>query len=99
MLCVTTLAMCGPTCLLAFMVGRAIDRFSDAPWQAVLHAGLIPVSLGLIASSAAVVARAADHNWVTVGISVASAAILLLARLHPLWVFAAAALIGLTGLT
>ena len=62
-------------------------------------AGLVPVSLGLIASSAAVVARAADHTWVTVGISVASAAVTYRQRLHPLWVFAAAALIGLAGLT
>ncbi|MBV1698288.1 MAG: chromate transporter [Hyphomicrobiales bacterium] len=96
--CITTLAMCGPTCLLAFIVGRTIDRFGGASWQEVLHAGLVPLSLGLIASSAAVVARAADHNWVTAGISVASAIITYRQRLHPLWVFAAAALIGLTGL-
>ncbi len=92
--CVTTLAMCGPTCLLAFVVGRAIDRFSGAPWQAVLRAGLVPVSLGLIASSAAVVARAADHDWITIAITLASVAILYWTRLNPLWVFAAAAVIA-----
>jgi chromate transporter len=95
--CVTTLAMCGPTCLLAFFVGRTVDRFSGAAWQAVLRAGLVPVAIGLIASSAAVVARAADHNWITGGISLASAAIVYRTRLHPLWVFAAAALIGAIG--
>ena len=95
---VTTLAMCGPTCLLAFIVGRAIDRSSGARWQAVLHAGLVPVSLGLIASSAAVVARAADHDWTTIAVTLASVAILYGTRLNPLWVFAGAALIGLAGL-
>lgn len=96
--CVTTLAMCGPTCILAFVVGRTFDRFSGASWQTVLRAGLVPVGIGLIASSAAVVARAADHDWITAGISLASAAILYWTRLHPLWIFAAAALIGLVGL-
>jgi len=95
---VTTLAMCGPSCLLAFFVGRAVDRFSGAWWQAMLRAGLVPVSIGLIASSAAVVARAADHTWITAGITVGSAAIFYWTRLHPLWVFAAAALIGLGAL-
>lgn len=95
--CVTTLAMCGPTCVLAFVVGRTFDRFSGAAWQRVLRAGLVPVGIGLIASSAAVVARAADHDWITAGISLASAAILYWTRLHPLWIFAAAALIGLVG--
>jgi chromate transporter len=75
-----------------------IDRFSGAPWQAVLRAGVMPVSLGLIASSAAVVARAADHDWVTIAITLASVAILYLTRLNPLWVFAAAAVIAGVGL-
>jgi chromate transporter len=95
---VTTLAMCGPTCVLAFIVGRTVDRFSGARWQAVLQAGLVPVAIGLIASSAAVVARAADHDLITAGITFASAAVLYWTGLNPLWVFTAAALLGLGGL-
>lgn len=30
---VTTLAMCGPTCLLTYLVGKVWERFSDAPWR------------------------------------------------------------------
>jgi hypothetical protein len=62
------------------------------------RAGLVPVSIGLIASSAAVVARAVDRDWLTAGISLASAVILYWTRPHPLWIFTAAALIGLVGL-
>jgi chromate transporter len=95
---ITTLAMCGPTCLFAFFVGRTFDRFRDAPWQAALRGGLVPVSVGLTAASAAVVASAADYNWTTVAISLVTALITFRMRLNPLWLFAAAALIGLGGL-
>jgi chromate transporter len=95
---VTTLAMCGPTCLFAFFVGRTWERFKGAPWQAMLRRGLVPVSVGLTASSATVVATAADYSWSAVAISAATAVISYWMRLNPLWVFAAAALIGLAGL-
>jgi chromate transporter len=95
---VTTVAMCGPTCLFAFYVGRTWERFKDAPWQAILRRGLVPVSVGLTASSATVVATAADYSWPAVGISVATAAISFWMRLNPLWVFAAAALVGVAGI-
>ena len=94
---VATLAMCGPTCLFAFFVGRTFDRFRGAAWQAALSGGLVPVTLGLTAASAAVVATAADYNWVAAGISLATAIICYWKRMNPLWVFAAAALLGLSG--
>jgi chromate transporter len=95
---VTTLAMCGPTCLFAFFVGRASERFKGSSWHAALSRGLVPVTLGLTAASAAVVATAADYNWMAAGISLAAAAVSFGMRLNPLWVFAAAALLGLGGL-
>ena len=63
---VTTLAMCGPTAVLAHFLGRAWDRFKDAPWRVAVQAGLVPISVGLIGASAIVLTRAADHNWVAV---------------------------------
>src|SRR5262249_12107309 len=49
---VATAAMCGPTCVLAFLVARTWDRFKEARWRIAIQAGLVPVSLGLIAASA-----------------------------------------------
>jgi chromate transporter len=95
---VTTLAMCGPTCLFAFFVGRTFDRFRGAAWHAALAGGLVPVTLGLTAASATVVASAADYNWIAAGISLVTAVVCYWVRVHPLWVFAAAALIGFSGL-
>jgi chromate transporter len=95
---ITTLAMCGPTCVLAFYVGDAWERFKDAPWRAAIQAGLLPISIGLIAASAFVVASVAAHNFVAVSVVLATAVVSYATRLNPLWIFAAAALLGLAGL-
>jgi chromate transporter len=95
---VATVAMCGPTCVLAFYVGRIWERFKDAPWRAAIQGGLLPISIGLIAASAFVVASGIVHNLVAVVIIAATAAVSYTTRLNPLWAFAAAALVGLAGL-
>jgi chromate transporter len=95
---VATLAMCGPTSMLAFMVGRASERFTGAAWYGALSRGLIPVTLGLTAASASVIVSVADYSWVAAAITLGTAGIALFLRVHPLWAFAAAALLGLAGL-
>jgi len=95
---VATAAMIVPTCTLAFLVARVWDRFKGARWRKAIQGGLVPVSIGLMAASAFVVARAADQSWVAVAITIATAAIACFTRLNPLWAFAVAALIGLAGL-
>jgi chromate transporter len=95
---VATLAMCGTTSLLAFIVGRTSERFTGAAWHGALSRGLIPVMIGLTAASATVIVSVADYSWVAAAITAATACIALFMRLHPLWAFAAAALLGLAGL-
>jgi chromate transporter len=92
-----TAALCGPTCVLTFFVTRAWDRFKDAPWRIATQAGLVPVTIGLIAASAFLLARAADVNAVAVAITAATAAISYFSRINPLWALAAAASIGFAG--
>jgi chromate transporter len=94
---VATLAMCGPTCVAAFLVTRVWDRFKQARWRIAIQAGLVPVSLGLIAASAFVVARAADHNAVAGLVSAATAAVAFATRVNPLWLFVAGGVLGLVG--
>jgi chromate transporter len=84
--------------VLAFIVGRASERFTGAAWHGALSRGLIPMTIGLTAASATVIASIADFSWVAVAITLATACIALFMRLHPLWSFAAAALLGLAGL-
>jgi chromate transporter len=95
---VATLAMCGPACLFAFFIGRVWERFKDAPWRITIQAALVPISIGLIGSSALVVTRAAAQSWVAVAITAITALVTYRMRLNPLWIFGIAALLGLGGL-
>ncbi len=95
---VATAAMCGPTCLFVYFAGRVWNRFRHARWRIIVQVGLVPVSIGLIAAAALVLARAADHTWVAVLITLGTAALAFLTRIHPLWMFAGAGLLGLAGL-
>jgi chromate transporter len=94
---VATLAMVGPTCVLAFLVSRVWDRFKEARWRIAIQAGLVPVSLGLISASAFVLARAADHSMLAGVITAATAVVAFATRINPLWLFAAGGVLGLTG--
>lgn len=95
---IATAAMTGPTCLFALFMSRIWDRFKDAQWRIAVQAGLVPISIGLIAASAYVITRAADHSWVAAAISLLTALAGYFTRINPLWLFASAALIGLTGI-
>jgi chromate transporter len=95
---VTTLAMCGPTGVFAFFVGRASERFKGSFWHGAVSRGLVPVTLGLTASSATVIATTADYGWVAAAVTFGTAVTAYFVRVHPLWAFAVAALLGLCGL-
>jgi chromate transporter len=94
---IATIGMCGPTCLLAFLVARTWDRFKEARWRIAIQAGLVPVSLGLIAASAFVLARTADHNMYAGIITAVTAVVGYATRMNPLWIFAVGGLLGLSG--
>jgi chromate transporter len=92
-----TVAMCGPTCVFAYFIGRVWDRFKDAQWRIIIQSGMVPLSLGLIAASALVITQVAAKTWVAGGLTAATALITYKWQLNPLWLFAAAALLGLLG--
>jgi chromate transporter len=94
---VTTAAMCGPTCVLAYLVARTWDRFRQARWRIAIQAGLVPLSIGLIGASAFVLARASDHTIVAGLVTAATAAVAFFTRVNPLWIFVVAGLLGLSG--
>ena len=95
---IATLAMCGPSCIFAFYIGGVWERFRHAPWRVAIQAGLLPISIGLVAATAFVVASAAVHNIAAVATTLAAAVVTYATRLNPLWIFAAAALLGFAGL-
>jgi chromate transporter len=87
-LLVATLAIMIPSCSLAFLAGRAVTRWSDKRWIDLLKDGLIPVTLGLMLASGISMMRTADHDTLTIGISVATAVFVVLSRRNPLWAIA-----------
>lgn len=88
-LLVATLAIVIPSCTLAFFVGRAVGRWSDARWIGLAREGLIPVALGLILASGVTMMRTADRDLLTLAISVGTAAFVVFSRRNPLWALAA----------
>ena len=49
---VATLAMCGPSCLLTYWIAKAWDRYRETEWRIAIGAGLAPVTVGFVFSSA-----------------------------------------------
>ena len=84
-LLVATLAIMIPSCSLAFLAGRAINRWSDSRWIGLLKEGLVPITLGLILASGMSMMRTADHDALSVAISLATAMFVVFSRHNPLW--------------
>ena len=76
-LLVATLAIMAPSCILAFAAGRAIARWSERRWTRPLREGLIPLTLSLILASGLSMMRMADHDAITLIISLGTAAFVL----------------------
>lgn len=95
---VATLAICAPSGILAYFVSRLWDRFRLARWRVAIQAGLVPVTIGLVAAGAYVIARSADTSLAALLITLTTAAALFYTRLHPLLFLAAGAALGLAGL-
>jgi chromate transporter len=92
-----TAAIVAPACALTYVVSRVFERFKDSEWRNILQDALVTVTIGLIAASAFVIVRAADHDWKTFAITAASFVITYWTRASPLVPIAAAAVVGLAG--
>jgi chromate transporter len=95
---VATLAMCGPTCVLAYVVGGAWHRFREAHWRRVVQGGLVPLTIGLIAASGVLLTEGAARTPATAAFTLIAALVLFFTRLSPLWMLAAGGALGALGL-
>jgi chromate transporter len=92
------LAIFGPSSILTIAALGLWTRFRDRPWRKAVQAGLVPISVGLVVSSAVIITQTVDHEWIFLAITAASAVAALRLKVHPLWLLAAGAAIGWTGL-
>ncbi|MDX2158312.1 MAG: chromate transporter [Hyphomicrobiaceae bacterium] len=97
-LLVSSLAMFGPSSVITCVVLHLWERFKAHRLRSIVQVGLVPVTAGLIAASAVVLTETLAHSWPLLTIAVASAALSLATRLHPIVLLAAGALVGLLGL-
>jgi chromate transporter len=94
----SALATFAPPSAIYYAGFRLWDRFRDTRWQRALRRGLAPVTFGVVIASGTVMAQAADTGWRSAALTCAAAALMLTARVSPLWLLAAAAALGGLGL-
>ena len=94
---VATAAMFGPSSVVTAVALRVWDRFRHAPWRRAVQAGLVPVTVGLVAAGAALIASTAAATPALAGVTAVAAVLSVATKLHPLWLLGAGALFGLLG--
>jgi len=95
---IATVAMCGPSAVVAYFVSRTLYRASDARWPAILQAALVPLSIGLMCASGLILALTADRTLIAALITLIAALLAFSTRLNPLWLLAAGGVLGFAGL-
>ena len=96
-LLVATLGFLLPAGLVAAYASGLIIRYQQTRALQVLKAGLVPVALGLFAAGGAVLCRVADHDLAGLAFSAVGLAFALKLDRNPLWILAAAAVVGAAG--
>ena len=59
--------------LIAFGFSRLRARLLGRPWLRIIERGLVPIAVGLIASSGLILAQGSAESWTTVALTVCSA--------------------------
>jgi chromate transporter len=95
---VSTAALCAPCCTVTFLVTRVWDRFKKRPWRAAVQLGLTSVTVGIVASSALIIATAAGKNLPAVAITAVTAVFAYFTRLNPILALGVGGLLGGLGL-
>lgn len=68
---VATLAMCGPTAVVAYYVSRLLARSTRSRWPGIIQAALVPLSIGLMGASGLILAVTSNRTWAAALITVA----------------------------
>lgn len=94
-LLVSSVAKFGPSSVVTLLVMNAWKRFKDKPWRRIVQTGLVPVTVGLVAASGLLIAEASATNWRLAVLILLATIFGMSKRIHPLWVLAGGALLGL----
>ncbi|QEM69003.1 chromate transporter [Geobacter sp. FeAm09] len=92
-----TIAMCGPSSLLIYVLMRFWEKIHGTRWQLVIQAGIAPLAIGLVLASGCIITRGADTSRGAYALTAATVLVVLNTRRNPLWLIGAGALLGLAG--
>ncbi|MBV8647002.1 chromate transporter [Paludibacterium sp.] len=85
----------GPPTLLAALTLKVWHHYRAHPGRKLIQSGLVPVTAGLVAASAALLTDSTAVTWPLAAIVALSALLALSTRLSPLWILLGGALLGL----
>jgi chromate transporter len=91
---IATVAIFLPSFVFVALSGPFIPRLRRSPWTAGVLDGANAASVALMATVTWELGRAAVVDWLTAGLALASAAILLATRLNSAWLVAGGAAVG-----
>ncbi len=94
-LLVTTLATIVPPCLMAFAASRLMLRAGQSKWLLIVKDGLVPVAIGMILASGAVMIEASHPNALGIALSIGAASFVAFTDFNLLWALGAAIGLGL----
>lgn len=94
-LLVSSLAKFGPSSIITLIVMGGWKRYKDRPWRKTIQRGLVPVTVGLVVSSGLLIAKASATTLTLAGVIALCTLLALNKRIHPLWVLAVGAVLGL----
>lgn len=94
-LLVTSLAKFGPSSIITVYVLKFWQRFKDHPLRARFEKALKPITVGLVLVSAWLIADASAQNTLLILIVILTAILGVFKKVHPLWVMALGAGLGI----
>lgn len=92
-----TIAMMLPAGILVYLVSRVWEKAKDSAFRKAVEKGLAPLTVGLILASGWVMSKAADHDWRAYILTAVCTAIFTTTKINPLFIVAAAGVVGWLG--
>jgi chromate transporter len=94
----TTIVFVIPSLIMAGLIARGWSRWADQPWFALLRRGLVPLTIGLLTASAALLTVASATGYTALVVTAMAATLSLTTRLPPVAILGMAGVVGAFGL-
>ena len=91
---VALLAACVPAGILAWWIAGLWERFKDSPWRAAIQKAIGPIVVALTLSGGYVLCTPSTPDPRLWAIAAASATVMVMTRINPLWLLGVGGLVG-----